>query len=45
MLESVALEIERLKSKIANYEALNARMERLEAMLNKEEKEKKAEKK
>ncbi len=38
-------EIERLKSKIANYEALNARMERLEAMLNKEEKEKKAEKK
>jgi hypothetical protein len=38
-------EIERLKTKIANYEELNARLTRMEAMLNKETKEAKTDKK
>jgi hypothetical protein len=38
-------EIEKLKAKITHYEELNARMERIEALLNKEEKERKTEKK
>ena len=43
--EQQQTEIERLKTKISQYEALNARLERLESMLNKEEQDKKADKK